>query len=153
MARASRVRRLISRIKALADTQALHPDKARLRRLWPAVQQATALYDNELDADHDGLYETYPWSNITGQEWGARFLYFHPFDKLHNYQRDWRPKNDADAANVADMIVLPMSLLKRPMSIRIRAITGFADSDRIEPMKSAVEKRSFGVTPITPGKT
>ena len=99
-------------VKALADTQALHPDKARLRRLWPAVQQATALYDNELDADHDGLYETYPWSNITGQEWGARFLYFHPFDKLHNYKRDWRPKNDADAANVADMI--ERSVVLRP---------------------------------------
>ena len=36
------------------------------------------------------------------------------------------------------MIVRPMSLLKSPMSIRIRAITGLAESERIDPMKSAV---------------
>ncbi len=91
-------------VKALADIYALHPDKEKLRQLWPALQQATSLYDNELDADHDGLYETYPWSNITGQEWGARFLYFHPFDKLLRYDRKWRPKNDDEAVRTADNI-------------------------------------------------
>jgi hypothetical protein len=91
-------------VKALTDIYALHPDKERLRQLWPALQQATSLYDNELDADHNGLYETYPWSNITGEEWGARFLYFHPFDQLLSYNRKWRPKNDEDAALTADRI-------------------------------------------------
>jgi len=99
-------------VKALADTHALHPDKALLRKLWPALCEATALYANELDADHDGLYETYPWSNITGQEWGARFLYFHPFDKLLSYKREWLPKNDAEAAGVAAMI--ERSVVLRP---------------------------------------
>ncbi|MEI6807644.1 MAG: trehalase family glycosidase [bacterium] len=91
-------------VKALTDIYALHPDKEMLRRLWPTVKQATSLYDNELDADHDGLYETYPWSNITGQEWGARFLYFHPFDQLLSYGRKWRPRDDRDAAWQADTI-------------------------------------------------
>ena len=91
-------------VKALTDVYALHPDKAILRRLWPALQQATGLYERELDADRDGLYETYPWSNITGQEWSARFLYFHPFDQLLGYDRTWGPRDDADAAKVADMI-------------------------------------------------
>ena len=99
-------------VKALADIYALHPDKEKLRQLWPALQQATSLYDNELDADHDGLYETYPWSNITGQEWGARFLYFHPFDKLLSYDRKWRPKDDEDAARRADNI--ERSVVLRP---------------------------------------
>ncbi|MCE9609615.1 MAG: hypothetical protein K8R23_05340 [Chthoniobacter sp.] len=99
-------------VKALADVHALHPDKARLRKLWPALQEATALYENELDADHDGLYETYPWSNITGQEFGARFLYFHPFDKLLSYKREWLPKNDAEAVGVAAMI--ERSVIMRP---------------------------------------
>jgi hypothetical protein len=99
-------------VKALADIYALHPDKEKLRQLWPALQQATSLYESELDADHDGLYETYPWSNITGQEWGARFLYFHPFDKLLRYDRKWRPKNDADAAQTADNI--ERSVVLRP---------------------------------------
>ena len=76
-------------VKALTDVYALHPDAAMLRRLWPTLQQATGLYDRELDADHDGLYETYPWSNITGQEWSARFLYFHPYDQLLSYDRTW----------------------------------------------------------------
>jgi hypothetical protein len=91
-------------VKALVAVHALHPDQPMLRRLWPALQQATGLYDRELDADHNGLYETYPWSNITGQEWCARFLYFHPFDQLLSYDRTWRPKDDAEAAKVADMI-------------------------------------------------
>ena len=91
-------------VKALADIHALHPDKAMLRQLWPALQQATGLYDRELDADHDGLYETYPWSNITGQEWCTRFLYFHPFDNQLGYDRTWRPKDDADAVRMADLI-------------------------------------------------
>jgi len=91
-------------VKALADIQALHPDQAMLRQLWPALQQATGLYDRELDADHDGLYETYPWSNITGQEWCTRFLYFHPFDNQLGYDRTWRPKDDADATSLADKI-------------------------------------------------
>lgn len=91
-------------VKALADVYALHPDKALLRQLWPALQQAAGLYDRELDADHDGLFETYPWSNITGQEWGARALYFHPYDHLLGYERTWSPKDDHEAANVADMI-------------------------------------------------
>ena len=99
-------------VKALVDIQALHPDLALLRRLWPALQQATALYDRELDADHDGLYETYPWSNITGQEFGARFLYFHPFDQLLSYRRTWRPKDDRDAAATADSI--ERSVVLRP---------------------------------------
>lgn len=91
-------------VKALADIHALHPDRALLRRLWPALQQATGLYDRELDADRDGLYETYPWSNITGQEWGARFLYFHPYDNQLGYERTWRPKDDADAASLGEKI-------------------------------------------------
>ena len=99
-------------VKALADIHALHPDKAMLRGLWPALQQATGFYDRELDADHDGLYETCPWSNITGQEFSARFLYFHPFDKLLGYGRTWNPKDDTDAARVADMI--EKSVVVRP---------------------------------------
>ena len=99
-------------VKALMETQALHPDKALLRRLWPALKNAVAIYDQELDVDHDGLYETYPWSNITGQEWGARFLYFHPFDRLLFYGRDWRPKNDGEAASVGEMI--ERSVVLRP---------------------------------------
>ena len=91
-------------VKALADIYALHPDKERLRHLWPALQQATSLYEHELDADHNGLYETYPWSNITGEEFGARFLYLHPFDQLLSYDRQWRPKDDDDAAQAADRI-------------------------------------------------
>ena len=91
-------------VKALADTYALHPDKAMLLGLWPALQQATGFYDRELDVDHDGLYETYPWSNVTGQEWAARFLYFHPFDRMLKYDRTWRPKDDAEAAKTADLI-------------------------------------------------
>jgi hypothetical protein len=91
-------------IKALADVYALHPDKEILRQLWPAVQDAASLCGKELDADHDGLYETYPWSNITGQEFGTRFLYFHPFDKLLSYDRAWRPGNDDTLAELAEMI-------------------------------------------------
>lgn len=91
-------------VKALADIFALHPDTAMLRQLWPALQQAAGLYERELDADRDGLYETYPWSNITGQEWGARFLYFHPFDNQLAYKRSWCPTDDAEAARMADMI-------------------------------------------------
>jgi len=99
-------------VKAFVDTQALHPDKGMLRRLWPALKSAVAIYDQELDVDHDGLYETYPWSNITGQEWGARFLYFHPFDRLLFYGRDWRPKNDEEASRVGEMI--ERSVVLRP---------------------------------------
>jgi len=99
-------------VKALTDIHALHPDPAMLRQLWPALQQATGLYDRELDADHNGLYETYPWSNITGQEWGARFLYFHPFDNQLGYDRNWRPKDDADAGRMADLI--EKSVVLRP---------------------------------------
>ena len=99
-------------VKALTDIHALHPDKAMLRQLWPALQQATGLYDRELDADRDGLYETYPWSNITGQEWSARFLYFHPYDNQLGYDRTWRPKNAADAASMADKI--EQSVVRRP---------------------------------------
>jgi len=51
------------------------------------------------------------------------------------------------------MIVLPMSVLNSPMSMRIRAITGLADSDRIEPMNSAVANWFLGVTPMTVGNT
>ena len=91
-------------VKALVDLYALHPDTEALRQLWPAVQQATGLYDAELDADHDGFYETYPWSNITGQEWSARFLYFHPFDQLLSYERRWHPGNDREAVVAADQI-------------------------------------------------
>jgi hypothetical protein len=99
-------------VKALTDIHALHPDKAMLRQLWPALQQATGLYDRELDADRDGLYETYPWSNITGQEWGARFLYFHPYDNQLGYERTWGPNDDADAAKMADTI--EKSVMLRP---------------------------------------
>jgi hypothetical protein len=97
-------------VKALADVYALHPDKELLRQLWPEVKTATALYDRELDADHDGLYETYPWSNISGQEYGTRYLYFHPFDKLLSYDRTWRPRNDDDPEKLADMIERGVSL-------------------------------------------
>jgi hypothetical protein len=91
-------------VKALTDVHALHPDTTLLLRLWPALKQATGLYDRELDADRDGLYETYPWSNIAGQEWGARFLYFHPYDHLLGYDRNWSPKDDDEAGRVADLI-------------------------------------------------
>jgi hypothetical protein len=91
-------------VKALTDIYALHPDKTILRELWSALQQATGLYDRALDADRDGLYETYPWSNIAGQEWAARFLYFHPYDNQLGYDRTWCPKDDADAASLADKI-------------------------------------------------
>ena len=91
-------------VRALADLYAVHPQRERLSRLWPAVQQATALYARELDADHDGLFETYPWSNITGQEYSARFLYFHPYDQQLGYGRTWRPADDADARAVAEKL-------------------------------------------------
>lgn len=91
-------------VRALAELYAVHPDRDKLRRLWPAVQQATTLYQRELDADQDGLYETYPWSNITGQEYSARFLYFHPFDQQLGYGRTWRPADDADARAVAEKL-------------------------------------------------
>ena len=64
-----------------------------------------------------------------------------------------KPQPTRSSTRVADMIVRPISLLNSPMSMRILAITGLADSDRIDPMKSAVENWSFGVTPITWGKT
>ena len=118
-------------VKALTEVYALHPNKEILRALWPALQQATGLYDRELDADHDGLYETYPWSNITGEEWCARFLYFHPFDQLLSYERNWRPKDDADAAKVADMI--EKSVVLRPGTKIARTSEGMlkqVDQDR-----------------------
>ena len=127
-------------VKALADIYALHPDKAVLRELWPSLQQATAFYDRELDADHDGLYETYPWSNITGHEWAARFLYFHPFDRLLKYDRTWVPKDDAEAATIADLI--EKSVVMRPgMQIprTAAAMLQLVDQDRTYRQESVDE--------------
>ena len=118
-------------VKALEDIHALHPDKAMLQQLWPALQQATGLYDRELDADRDGLYETYPWGNITGEEFGARFLYFHPYDRELGYKRTWKPKDDVDVARITDLI--EKSIMLRPgmkISRNAAAMLKQVDQDR-----------------------
>jgi hypothetical protein len=97
-------------ITALLETHAVHPDRAALADLWPKARQSARLYDALLDADTNGLYEAYPWSNITGQEFGARFEYFHPYDQLLDYARTWSPRDDAEAARAADQIESAVTL-------------------------------------------
>jgi hypothetical protein len=67
----------------------VHPDVGRttLQDIWPQLCSNLESYPRLFDIDRDGLYETYPWSNSAGQEWTARFLYFHPIPEIFRYER------------------------------------------------------------------
>jgi hypothetical protein len=70
----------------------VHPGEgaAVLREIWPQLKSNLDSYARLFDADRDGLYETWPWSNSAGQEWQARYLYFDPITEIFRYERDRR---------------------------------------------------------------
>lgn len=71
-------------VAALRDAMLLHPEAGEecLREIWPCIKTHLESYSRLFDIDKDGLYETYPNSDPSGQEWGMRFVYFDPIPEL-----------------------------------------------------------------------
>jgi hypothetical protein len=76
-------------VAAFEGAMLVHPGKgiATLRNIWPQLQSNLESYTRLFDIDHDGLYETYPWSNSAGQEWTARYSYFDPIPEMFRNER------------------------------------------------------------------
>ena len=76
-------------VAAFHGTLLVHPDEGlkTLQDIWSQLCSNLESYPRLFDLDQDGLYETYPWSNASGQEWAARFLYFTPISEIFRYER------------------------------------------------------------------
>lgn len=76
-------------VAAFQGALLVHPDKgiSTLRDVWPQFRSNLESYPRIFDIDHDGLYETYPWSNSAGQEWTARYSYFDPLPEMFRNER------------------------------------------------------------------
>ncbi|MBK7212411.1 MAG: hypothetical protein IPH88_03730 [Bacteroidales bacterium] len=91
-------------VAAFRGAMLVHPDQgvATLRQIWPELKSNLDSYSRIFDIDHDGLYETYPWSNSAGQEWTARYSYFDPIPEMFRNERSRTYAPDGSKA-VEDM--------------------------------------------------
>ncbi len=96
----------------------LHPEEGRatLKKVWPQFCSNLASYDYLFDIDKDGLYETYPWSNSAGQEWGARHLYFNPIPEIIRNERGrtYAPDGSRSAEDMELMQKIRSSVVTDP---------------------------------------
>jgi hypothetical protein len=76
-------------IDAFRGALLVHPEEGQkaLRGVWKQMCSNLQSYQRLFDIDKDGLYETYPWSNSAGQEWGARYFYFDPIPEVFRNER------------------------------------------------------------------
>ena len=76
-------------VDAFRGALLVHPEEGQktLKNVWPQMCSNLQSYQRLFDIDKDGLYETYPWSNSAGQEWGARYSYFDPIPEMFRNER------------------------------------------------------------------
>jgi hypothetical protein len=88
-------------VAAFYGTLLVHPDEGlkALPDIWPQLCSNLESYPRLFDFDLDGLYETYPWSNSSGQEWAVRYLYFNPIPEIFRYERGRTYSPDGSLAN------------------------------------------------------